>query len=331
MKRLLIIMILTLLLCSCGSKTSADGKDRPSVCGKLQVIGTQLCDESGDPVMLRGISTHGLSVSELYINEECFNDISKVMGANVIRLALYTYGMGNVGYCTGGNKDHYLELIDKGVSYAKSSDMYVIIDWHILSDGDPNTYIEEAKEFFETVSSRYRDEKHVLYELCNEPNKVEWPDVKRYAEEIIPIIRNNDPKAIVIVGTPDWSKDVDIAAGDPLEFDNLLYTLHFYSATHRQELRDKAQAAINKGAALFVSEFGITASSGDKPYDKEEADIWISFLEDNGISYVMWNFSKAPEASAAIRRDCAKRSGFVKDDFTEAGQWLLETIAERSR
>lgn len=33
--------------------------------------------------------------------------------------------------------------------------MYVIIDWHILSDGNPNTYVEDAKKFFAQMALKY--------------------------------------------------------------------------------------------------------------------------------------------------------------------------------
>lgn len=330
MKKILSILLSLLIFSACAQKASFDGKDRPSSAGKLKVIDTRLCDKNGQPVMLRGISSYGLSLSERYINDECFHDISHLMGANVFRLAMYTWGVGNVGYCTGADQNRLLKAIDDGVNYARNNDMYVIIDWHILEDGDPNKYIDEAKLFFEEVSAKYKDEAHVLYEICNEPNKTKWKDIKNYAEVIIPIIRNNDPDSVIIVGTPNWSQDVDVAANDPLDFNNLLYTLHFYSASHRQQLRDKAHIAIEKGLPLFVTEFGITASTGNLPIDIEEADTWISFLEDNQISYCMWEFSKTAEASAAIKRDCLKDRGFVREDFSTAGTWLIDTITKYS-
>ena len=330
MRRLLVLFLCMILLSSCADKASFDGKDRPSSRGQLQVIDGKLCGEDKKPIMLRGISSYGLSLSERYINDECFHDISHLMGANAFRLALYTWGVGSVGYCTGGDKSRLMKDIDDGVTYAKNNDMYVLIDWHVLEEGDPNRYIEDAKAFFEEVSSKYKDEKHVIYEICNEPNKVEWSQIKEYADIIIPIIRNNDPDSLIIVGTPNWSQDVDVAANDPLNYDNLLYTLHFYSASHKQELRDKAHNAIEKGLPLFVTEFGITANTGNVPIDIEEADVWIDFLEENGISYVMWEFSKTAEASAAIRSDCLKDRGFERDDFSTAGQWLMDTIAKYS-
>lgn len=332
MKKLLTICLCLFMFCGCtATKESFDGKDRPSVNGRLQVVDGKLCDSKGDPVMLRGISGNGVSLSERYINENTFNDISHFFGANVFRMALYTWGVATVGYCTGGDKNKLKQQMLDSVEYAKKADMYVIMDWHILEDGDPNRYIDEAKAFFDEVSAACKDCNNVIYEICNEPNHVEWSDIKKYAEEIIPIIRNNDPKALIIVGTPNWSQDVDVAAADPLDYENIMYTLHFYSATHKQELRDKAKKAIDKGLPIFVTEYGITASSGDNPYDTDEAEVWIDFLEENGISYVMWNFSKAPEASAAIAGNCLKSEGFTLDDLSRSGKWLVETIEKRTQ
>ena len=333
MKKIISLFICLLLLSSCASsqKESFDGKDRPSSRGALQVIDGKLCGEDGRPVMLRGISNYGISVSERYIKDETFHDIAHVMGVNVFRFALYTYGVGSFGYCTGGNREKLTQLIMDGVDYCENNDIYAIIDWHILSDGDPNKYISKAEEFFDEVSKRCKDKKNVLYEICNEPNKVEWQQVKDYANVIIPIIRNNDPDSVIIVGTPDWSSRVDIAAQDPLDYPNLLYSLHFYSASHKQESRDNVKKAIEKGLPIFVSEYGVTASTGDFPYDLDSADLWIDFLEENGISHVMWNFSTVKESSAALRNDCLKTNGFEYDDFSTSGQWLIDMIAERSK
>ena len=335
MKRILSLLLAVLMmgsvLAGCGGTRPAgnvynDGRARPSSCGKLQVKNGKLCSESGEPVMLRGVSTNGLIVTESFINEDLFRELSKDAGVNLFRLAMYTYGVGIIGYCTNGDKERYHRDIENGVEYAARQDMYVIIDWHILSDGDPNTYLEEAKVFFAEMAEKYKDYKNVLYEICNEPNKVDWAAVKKYAEAVIPVIREKDPAAVVIVGNPEWSKDLYSVAADPLDFDNILYTLHFYSATHGQQFRDMTEKLSQSGLPIFVSEYGVTAASGDLPRDLESADEWIALLERENISYCMWSFSKVAEACSAIRATVPKYSGFVTEDYTETGLWLLETL-----
>ena len=304
----------------------ADGRARPSSCGRLQVKDGKLCSESGEPVMLRGVSTNGLITAESFINETLFQELSGDVGVNVIRLAMYTYGVGIVGYCTNGDKDRHRQDIVNGVEYARDQDMYVLIDWHNLSDGDPNLFADDAAAFFAEMAQRFRDYDNVLYEICNEPNGVDWQTVKEYARRIIPVIREKDPDSVIIVGNPDWSKDLASVAADPLDYDNILYALHFYAATHGQDVRDMTEQASRNGLPIFVSEFGVTASNGGFPRDLDSADEWIELLERENISYCMWSFSKAPEPCSAVRSTVPKYSGFVTEDYTATGLWLLDTI-----
>ena len=307
-----------------------DGRARPSSCGRLRVVNGKLCSQSGEPVMLRGVSSNGLITAESFLNEQLFHELACDDGVNLFRLAMYTYGVGIIGYCTNGDKDRHKQDIDIGVQLARQSDMYVLIDWHILSDGDPNTFLEEAKLFFAETAERYADYDNVLYEICNEPNGVDWPAVKEYAEQVIPVIRQKDPDSVIIVGNPDWSKDLDSVAADPLAFDNVLYTLHFYSATHGQDVRDMTERLSQSGLPIFVTEYGVTAANGGFPRDLESADEWIELLERENISYCLWAFSNAPEPCSVIRSTVLKYSGYTQEDYTATGLWLLDTLAKHS-
>ncbi|MBQ6076843.1 MAG: glycoside hydrolase family 5 protein [Clostridia bacterium] len=329
---LLAICLLASLACAPNGASNAveDGRARPSSCGRLRVVDGKLCSESGEGVMLRGVSTHDLITVESFLNDDLFRELSEDHGVNLVRLAVYTYGVGVIGYCTKGDRQRYEENVAKGVAFAKAHDMYALIDWHILSDGDPNTYLDDAKAFFAKMAETYRDSDNVLYEICNEPNGVDWQTVRSYAEAVIPVIREKDPDSVVIVGNPDWSKDLKSVAADPLAFDNILYTLHFYAATHGQDVRDMTEAASKAGLPIFVSEFGITASSGGFPRDTESADQWIALLEREHISYCMWALSKAPEACSMVRSTVPKYSGFEQSDYTETGLWLFETLQKHS-
>ena len=291
----------------------------------LAVEGTQLVDDKGNPVQMRGISTHGLAWYPGYVNEDCFAQL-KEWGVDVVRLAMYTGESG--GYCTGGDKDSLKKLIRDGVEYATDCGLYVIIDWHILSDGNPNTYIEESKAFFKEMSKEYADYTNVLYEICNEPNGgTSWSDVKKYAEQIIDVIRENDDDGIILVGTPNWCQYVDQAAADPIQdCDNVMYTLHFYAATHTDYLRNAMVDAINAGLPIFVSEYGICDASGNGAIDLNQANQWVSVMDQYGVSYVAWNLSNKGETSALIKSSCNKLSGFTAEDLSESGKWLYSVL-----
>ena len=203
--------------------------------GRLQVRGIELVDQSGAPFQLKGVSTHGLQWFPQYVSQESFASLQS-WGANAVRLAMYT---GEGGYVSGGNRAQLEATIDRGVQAAATLGMYVIIDWHILSDGNPNQHTGEAVDFFSRMAAKYAGLGNVLYEICNEPNGgVQWPEIKHYADQVIPAIRQYDPTGIIIVGTPTWSQDVEQVASAPLaQPGNVMYALHFYAGTHKDNIR----------------------------------------------------------------------------------------------
>ena len=289
--------------------------------GKLSVEGTDIIDENGEKFQLKGISTHGLQWFPQYVNQEAFIYMRDNWGINAIRLAMYSNP--NDGY-----KTELHQIVKNGVQYAKNAGIYAIIDWHILNDGNPNINKESAKNFFIEMANLYKDEENVIYEICNEPNgDVQWlRDIKPYAEEMIGEIRKIDDDAIIVVGTPTWSQDVDVVAQNPItDYDNIMYALHFYSATHKDYLRQKLTTALNSGLPVFVTEFGICDASGNGNLDIEEADKWIEFLNSHNISWMNWNLSNKNESSALLK-NTDKVTGWTEEELSEQGKWLLEAL-----
>ncbi|MCI8669785.1 MAG: glycoside hydrolase family 5 protein [Lachnospiraceae bacterium] len=295
--------------------------------GRLSVTGTRLTDQYGAAYTLRGISTHGLSWFPDYVNYDMFKQMRDEWNVNVVRLAMYTAEYN--GYCTGdmNNRENLKKLIDDGVKYAGQLGLYVIIDWHILSDGNPNMYKNESMEFFREISAKYAGYGNVIYEICNEPNGgTGWGEIKSYAQDVINIIRSNDSRGIIIVGTPTWSQDVDIAADDRINGENIMYAMHFYADTHRDYIRDKLVSAVNKGLPVIVSEFGICDASGNGGINYDEASKWMSLLNQYSVSYVLWNLSNKSETSAMIQSWCGKQAGITYDELSDAGKWFVNFI-----
>ena len=308
-------------------KTAEDGTPFDNH-GQLSVKGTDIVDESGSKYQLKGVSTHGITWFPDYVNKDAFQSIRDDWDANLVSIALYTDTGDSNGYCSGGDKDSIRGLVDAGVTAATELGMYVIIDWHILNDNNPNSHIDDAKEFFDDVSAKYSSNHNVIYEICNEPNGgTSWADIKSYAEIIIPVIRKNDKNAIIIVGTPNWSQDVDIVSEDPITgYDNIMYAVHFYAATHKDDLRNKVKTAISNGLPVFVSEFSLCDASGNGGIDYDSSDEWFDLINDNNLSYASWSLCNKNETSALIKPDSTATSTITIDDLSDTGKYVRDKI-----
>ena len=293
--------------------------------GRLHVKGTKLVDKKGHEVQLRGVSTHGLSWYPQYVNDKCFAQLHDKWGANVVRLAMYTEEYN--GYCSGDakNRSDLKKLIKKGVRLAKKHKMYVIVDWHILSDCDPNQNKDEAIAFFREMAEVFADNDNVLYEICNEPNGgTSWDSIKSYAEEVIPVIRAQKPDAVILVGTPTWSQEIDKAAASPLDDSNVMYTLHFYAGTHKDDLRNRLETCVQNGLPVFVSEFGMCDASGNGANDFVSTTKWLELLNKYQISFCCWNLANKDESSSVFKASSTALSDWTDDDFNESGRWIRD-------
>ena len=258
------------------------------------------------------MSTHGLQWFPEIINQNAFAALANDWSCNVIRLAMY---VGEDGYATNPSvKDKVIE----GIDLAIANDMYVIVDWHVHQPGDPNAEIYSgAMAFFEEISSLYPNHPNIIYELANEPNSGEpgvtndaagWQAVKSYAEPIIEMLRNNGNENLIIVGSPNWSQRPDLAADDPINDDNVIYSVHFYTGTHeasedsldRNNVMSNARYALENGVAVFASEWGTSEATGHNGPYLDEADVWLSFLNGNNISWCNWSLTNKNETSGAF-------------------------------
>lgn len=295
--------------------------------GALSVKDTDIVDAKGDIYQLKGVSTHGINWFPDYVNKEAFASLTG-FGVNAIRLAMYTADYN--GYCSGGNQADLENLIEQGVAACSELGMYVIIDWHILNDNNPNQNKDAAKSFFEKMSKKYASYDNVLYEICNEPNGgTTWTDVKSYSEEIIPVIRKNDKDALIIVGTPNWSQDVDIASQDKLEgYDNIIYAVHFYASTHKSEIRNKVKTARENGLPVIISECSICEASGNGSINYDEADAWMNMINEYHLSFFAWNLSNKDEQSSLLKPSVTKIKDFEEEDFSETGVWFMKQFGK---
>ncbi len=327
MKKLLIFLLAIVMLSGSmlSESTKIQAKTPVGQHGRLQVKGVNLVDRKGKTFRLKGFSTHGINWFEDYVNQDAFHDLKK-MGINCIRLAMYTADYN--GYCSGGDKAHLESVIDRGVKACKAEGIYVIIDWHILNDCNPNTNLKDAKKFFKKMSKKYKDYNNVLYEICNEPNGgTSWAEIKKYAKKIIGVIRKNDKNAIIIVGTPNWSQRIDEAANSPITGQkNIMYAMHFYAATHKADLRNLIPAARKKGLPIFITESNITEASGNGRIDTKEGKRWFKVIRKYKLSCVAWSFCNKDETASLVKPSVKKIKGFKKSNLSKTGKWYVKML-----
>ncbi|MDE6351502.1 MAG: glycoside hydrolase family 5 protein [Treponemataceae bacterium] len=300
--------------------------------GKLHVSGAYLYDEHDQKYQLYGMSTHGINFGSdfsRYVNKDAFQTLRDDWNTNCIRLVLYPQGYG--GYCAGGNQAELKKLICDGIEYATELGMYVLVDWHVHEYNPQNTQAE-AIAFLGEISQKYAEYGNVLYEICNEPTDSPWSStIKPYAQAVIPAIRKNAPNAVIIVGTNTWSQDLDEAWADKLNFDNVMYTFHFYANTHTDSMRTRVENAITKGMPVFITEFGTCDASGNGGFNATESESWFALIKNNNISHMNWSLCNKGETASAISTGCSKTSGWAESDLTESGKLIRNHFRSLTR
>ncbi|HLK90013.1 MAG TPA: glycoside hydrolase family 5 protein [Polyangia bacterium] len=283
--------------------------------GQLKVVGTQLQDQSGNPVQLKGVSSQWLNLESKTFPEskpaiQYARDHWKL---SVIRAAMGVDTSG--GYlgtnATNANMAGMLAKVTTIVQNAIDLGIYVIVDWHTSDAVKTNgtTQATQASAFFTMMATMYGSTPNIIYEDYNEPTGVTWAQITPYHQAVVAAIRAVDPDNLIVLGTPTWSQDVDLAAAAPIAGTNLLYTLHFYACTHGQALINKANTAIAMGLPLFVTEFGATPAdggvtkSGDNYVCEPETNVWFAWMAQNNISGASWKLDQCTDSSCILTAD----------------------------
>jgi endoglucanase len=223
----------------------------------------------------------------------------------------------------------FTRKVNEAVATATALGLYVIVDFHLLNPGDPTVNLARAKAFFAGVTTG----PNVLYEIANEPHGVSWTTIRNYAEQVIPVIRARDPNGVVLVGTRGFSS-LGVAEGgteaevinDPVRAANVMYTFHFYAASHKDQQRATLARAAQK-LPMFVSEFGTQTFTGDGANDLASATTWLDLLKSLTIGYAMWSFSDGGETNSVFVRGTCRTTGYAGTAvLTESGRFIRGRI-----
>ena len=296
--------------------------------GQLRVEGSALLDQAGNPVQLKGVSTMWLNWEQTYAGSKAgLQWMRDNWGLRVVRAAM---GIEPAGAFLS-NPSPMISQVRAVVQNAVDLGVYVIIDWH---DHTGELHQQQAEEFFSQMAGELGQFPNVFYEIYNEPKQVSWTNVlKPYHEAVSAAIREKDPDNVIIMGTPTWSQAVNQAADDPVPGTNLMYTVHFYSCTHRAAQRAQAQYALDKGMPIFVTEWGATTADGGTnaagQLCLDEADLWHDFMDAAGISWTAWKLDDCADLSCLFKPSAPRDGGWTDQWLNGHGPFVRDHMLER--
>lgn len=306
-----------------------------SINGQLKVCGTHLCNEHDQQIQLRGMSSHGIQwygwqgskTEKPCLTTTSLDNLVTNWGASIIRISMYIQ---EDGYET--DPAAFTQQVNQLIDEATKRGIYAIVDWHMLEPGDPNFNLERAKTFFTAIATAHKNNNNLLYEIANEPSGVTWGTIKSYADKLIPVIRAIDPKTVILVGTPAWSS-LGVSDGRtsqdiinaPLTFSNIMYTFHFYAASHKTEYYNELDKASNV-LPIFVTEFGTQTYTGDGGNDFVMSDKYLQLLATKKISWTNWNYSDDPRSGAVWKTGTCSGGPWIDSNLKPAGVYIKAKI-----
>lgn len=320
--------------------TTAHGATPVETHGAMKVSGNQIVNKNGVPFQVAGMSFFWSGWMSKYWNAQVVNTLVSDWNCGLVRAAMGIEGTGMYLLAANNNKTMVKTIVDAAIAKG----VYVIVDWH---DHNANLHVNESKAFFEEMAQLYKDSPNVIWEIWNEPDgtsgsgtngKDDWAkDIKPYAEQIIPVIRKYSQN-LIVVGTSNWSQDVDVAAKAPITgYDNIAYTLHFYAGTHGASLRTKANTARALGSAVFITEWGTSVANGgttgtpavnDNKVWTAESDAWLAWAKDAKISWANWSLSDKDESSASLEPGASGNGSWTDANLSPAGIYVRSKIRE---
>ena len=341
MKKLLFLLMVAFTCFQVNAQDDYSSVNYIEKWGRLKIVNKQLCSESGQAVQLKGWSTFGLQWQVSCYSKRAV-EAMKAFGANSVRVAMYVK--------EGGFENDRGGMINKVkdfISWTKELGLYCVVDWHILNTcGNPEQTLNQSMggqgaEYFFTEIANYvkqNDCKHVLYELCNEPNQCNWNNIKNYANIVTDVIQNIDRGAIMILGTPQWCQLINEAVSSPMSKhqDYILYSFHFYSCSHMNFLSKLQSAAAS--IPVVVSEWGAVNFDGDQQQTTingqndfiictNESDNLLAVCDgdNNGgvkISWWYWNWGDKFEGSSSWR-SCGN---YKEEDMLASGRYIKDKL-----
>jgi len=290
--------------------------------GRLSVKGNKIVDKNGNPTTLHGMSLYCWATQGTqFFNTSAINHLAQDWKCTAIRIAILPSAYKK-------NPKTELDKVKTVMDACIANGVYGIIDWHSM--GGAQNDLQSSQEFFAAVATEYGKTPNIMYEPWNEPVNETWKIIKTYHEGVISKIRPIDPDSIVICGSRQWDQQVAEASADPITSSkNIAYSIHFYADTHKQGLRNNGAQALKNGVALFASEYGTCAASGNGNMNAAETQLWWNWLDENNVGCTNWSVAALGETSAAFQSKASATGPWTDDMLKPSGLLVRNYIMSK--
>lgn len=302
--------------------------------GPLSISGNKLVDSSGKAVTLRGMSLfwHMHDGGKEFWKKSVVQNAMVDWHASVIRAAMGVDNETSNGFTQYGYISEpatAVAAVKTVVDAAVEAGMYVIVDYHAHNAG---SNVNAASTFFKEMSELYGNTPNVIWEIWNEPITGSWSEIANYAKTIIPIIRKNS-RNVILVGTGFYCQNLTDVDNTLDAYPNLAYVLHFYAGSHTWT--DRLGTTMNKGKAVFVSEWGTTDASGNGGYNASMSQTWLNEMDRLGISNCNWSLGNplkngVVETSAALEATANVSGPWTLAEITTSGEFVRNYLINKN-
>jgi endoglucanase len=313
-------LLLYALLINC---VTTFGQSLVSQHGALHVEGTLLKDKKNRTVEIRGVSLGWSNEHSRFYNSATVGWLKKDWKVSVVRATVGIEPAGGYLDAPVHNLNQVCQVIDGAIK----NDLYVVVAWHCN-----NMHLGQSIDFFKAIAEKYGQQPNIIYEIFTEPDNETWPELKAYYAQLISAIRTIDANNIILVSAPYLTQNIREAADDPIKsFSNIMYTVHFCVGESGQKLRDECSYAIGKGIPVMVSDHLLTDCSCDGKLFTDEWEKWLSWFDENHISWMAWSISDKKEKCSMLLPSASNDGNWKTADLNESGILVRNKLIQYSR
>jgi len=192
--------------------------------------------------------------------------------------------------------DAVFRNVDTAVDLTEQAGMYLILTNFTSCCGEYHTGLNRI--FWDRAAARYRDRRHVLYEIQNEP--VAWTPERydaaaiAFQEEMYAYIRARAPQTHIILWTPAHGTRAalldKVRQAPSIDYSNASVGIHMY----HHETEDPTWAntrALRNTYPIIDTEYSL--EPGNVADTTNARRLW-EFLEGDNISWVMMDLTASP-------------------------------------